>query len=153
MHEAKKKRVPDMTPMKLIKLAYISHGFHLACLEMPLFNDAVRAWQYGPVVERVYEAVKHYGKDIIFFNHFDHVQGEITGPSKKVIEAVVKVYGKKYNALELSHLTHRKDTPWDKTIDKTVGWRRRWLPAMREVIDNNTIKAYYRQKIGDDENQ
>ncbi len=51
-----------LTNMKLQKLLYYEQGFHLAYFNQPLFNEAIEAWQYGPVVPLVYEHYKSFGR-------------------------------------------------------------------------------------------
>ena len=51
---------PAITPMQLIKLVYIAHGYMLGKHGRPLLDEAVQAWQYGPVVPSVYQAVKSF---------------------------------------------------------------------------------------------
>lgn len=43
-----------LTNLKLQKLLYYQQGFHLAVFGIPLFNEDVEAWMYGPVVPDVY---------------------------------------------------------------------------------------------------
>ena len=50
-----------VTPMQLLKLVYIAHGHMLGEHGMPLLDEPIQAWQYGPVVNSVYQAVRHYG--------------------------------------------------------------------------------------------
>ena len=44
--------------MKVLKLVYISHGFHLALTNDPLIKENVMAWQYGPVIPELYFQLK-----------------------------------------------------------------------------------------------
>ncbi|RYE90398.1 MAG: DUF4065 domain-containing protein [Cytophagaceae bacterium] len=53
----------EVTPMKLLKLVYISHGWSLALLNEPLINEAVEAWTYGPVIPSLYQELKEYGRE------------------------------------------------------------------------------------------
>lgn len=39
-----------LTPMQLVKLTYIAHGWSLALHEKGLFKNKIEAWQYGPVI-------------------------------------------------------------------------------------------------------
>lgn len=56
-------RKNEIPPLKMQKLVYISHGWHLALSDgKPLVSDEyVEAWPYGPVFPSVYHEFKHYG--------------------------------------------------------------------------------------------
>ena len=54
--------------LKLVKLVYIAHGWHLGLydeIDRPLIREDVEAWKYGPVVRSVYDAFKGVGKRTI----------------------------------------------------------------------------------------
>ena len=51
----------SLTPMKIIKLVYIAHGWYLALTDKPLIKDYVEAWTYGPVIPDLYHEFKKYG--------------------------------------------------------------------------------------------
>jgi len=38
----------SITPMQLIKLVYIAHGWTLGLYDQPLIGEQVEAWTYGP---------------------------------------------------------------------------------------------------------
>ena len=44
----------DLTNLKLQKLVYYAQGIHLAIYGKPLFNEAIKAWEHGPVVPELY---------------------------------------------------------------------------------------------------
>ena len=54
--------VSDITPMKLLKLVYIAHGWHLALSEgkKPLVNEASEAWKYGLSLIHISEPTRPY---------------------------------------------------------------------------------------------
>jgi uncharacterized phage-associated protein len=55
-----------LTPLQLIKLVYIAHGWSLHYFpETPLLIEIPQAWQYGPVVPSLYSAVRRYGSSPI----------------------------------------------------------------------------------------
>src|SRR4051812_44914064 len=49
----------DLTQMKLQKLVYYAHGWHLGLSGDPLFLEPVQAWTYGPVI---YSLRKEFGE-------------------------------------------------------------------------------------------
>ena len=55
------RRDVQTTPMHIIKLVYLSHGWMLGLHDTPLLWEPVEAWQYGPVVPSVYHLYKGWG--------------------------------------------------------------------------------------------
>jgi uncharacterized phage-associated protein len=108
--------------------------------------DRVQAWKYGPVIPSVYRAFKKYGLDEITENAIDVTpQGRPYVPSIRrddleasdLLNEVWNVY-KPYTGVQLSNLTHLKNTPWDRTW-KQVGGRK------SVEIPDQTIRDFYQQ--------
>lgn len=126
------KRGLQLTPMQLLKLVYIAHGWMLGLYSRPLIKDDVEAWEYGPVVRDLYRAVKKY-------RHMP-VQ-EVPGAPDEVldereenlIDQVLDIYGDKHG-LFLSSITHAPGTPWHTT------WH---LDGKNGVISNDLIENHY----------
>jgi uncharacterized phage-associated protein len=49
-----------LTPMQLVKLVFLCHGWMLGLYGKPLVRDRIEAWKYGPVIPKLYNAVKQY---------------------------------------------------------------------------------------------
>ena len=49
-------------PMKIQKLVYFAHGWHLGFQEQPLSVEDAQAWQWGPVFPDLYHEIKGYGR-------------------------------------------------------------------------------------------
>ncbi len=134
-----KSKEPDggeITPMKLLKLVYIAHGWHLGLYDEPLISEAVEAWKLGPVVRSVYRAFRDYGS------------GEVTEPCGSrtpdpalydFLNRIWDVY-KNYSGLALSALTHQKDTPWEIVTREYKGKN---LP-LGLIIPTPIIRSYYK---------
>ena len=45
--ELSRERHRALTPMQLLKLVYIAHGWRLGLYGKPLIRDEIQAWQYG----------------------------------------------------------------------------------------------------------
>ena len=125
--------------MKLLKLTYISHGYHLGFYDKPLICNEIQAWKYGPVIPELYFVTKRYGRSQVASDIVDlYAENELAEDDKGFLRAIWNEY-KHYNGIELSTKTHLKDSPWDKTYNKEY----------TEIIDNKTIKSYYKQLLCD----
>ncbi len=148
--ELAKKEHKDIDPLKLQKLVFIAHGWHLGIHEAPLVKERVEAWEWGPVIPSVYHAFKHFGRRPVTEPGEDaewNPLGSIEPIVPKVEESdrkttdflseVWKIYGK-YSGIQLSNLTHEKESPWDKV--RRANEDHRWL-----VIGDDIIQKYYRE--------
>ena len=48
------------TPMQLLKLTYIAHGYSLGLQSTPLIENKVEAWKFGPVIPDLYHSIKEF---------------------------------------------------------------------------------------------
>jgi uncharacterized phage-associated protein len=131
----------ELTPMKLIKLVYLAHGWCLGLEGTPLIDESVVAWQFGPVVESLYQEFKRFGNEQITTFADDHERAmEALGQDKislAILERVWEVYGG-YSAVQLSNLTHKPGSPWDIAWNKEQGKNSR-----NHCIQNTLIRDYY----------
>lgn len=136
----------EITLMKLIKLVYISHGWYLGLTGNALLPEAAEAWQYGPVVPKVYREFKEFGRGKITEMGMDFGEGfgypiPENEELKTFLDKIWQVYGK-YNGLQLSALTHQQGTPWYITWHNEGGKERHSVPIRDELI-----KEHYKNKI------
>lgn len=122
----------QLTPMQLLKIVYIAHGWHLGYHGKPLIKEEAEAWQYGPVVPSVYHQFKPYGKKEIRSqgNEYEHENMDLT-------EAVYHEY-KQYSGGQLSTITHEKGSPWETVYDISI---------KDQSIPNDFIEIHYRNLI------
>ena len=102
-----------LTPMKLIKLTYLCHGWMLGLYGRPLFSDPVEAWIYGPVIKSLYQQVRRYGSNPVQhleLNQFMH-NDELNDDEIYVIEETFAKYSH-FTGPALSRLTHQSGSPW-----------------------------------------
>jgi uncharacterized phage-associated protein len=137
----------ELTPLKLQKILYFAQGWHLAYFDVPLFEDPIEAWKYGPVVSSVYFALGSRAKNKVIVNPIEGpvVQDGIYSlgfpkmqfpddKAKEFMESVWKTYAKK-KAWELVSITHTKGSPWEQVVN---------LPENRKL---NADSEFYEESI------
>ncbi len=102
----------ELTPMQLIKLTYIAHGWSLAVTGRDLFEDRIEAWKYGPVIPALYQATKQFGRGRIPLAMVGDPDDKLL--DKQDYDLVKDVYAKygHLSGIQLSDLTHRTGSPW-----------------------------------------
>lgn len=129
----------QFTPMQLLKLTYITHGWSLAFFDKPLMDDDIEAWKYGPVIPNLYKAIRHYRGNPVT-TPIMLLNGEIddiTEEQNKLIEFVYRRYGH-LDGISLSALTHEPNTPWYEFFNK-ITWGRK--------IPDAIIAKHYKEKL------
>lgn len=110
-----RERNETLTPMQILKLVYIAHGWMLGLYRRPLISDEVQAWQYGPVIPRLYEVLRSYKGRPVTEDLVTEDQ-EIDAAAEDIISQVYERYGR-MSGPALSRLTHAKSTPWALTYE------------------------------------
>jgi uncharacterized phage-associated protein len=104
----------SLTPMQLMKLTYIAHGWSLAVTGRDLFGDRIEAWKYGPVIPTLYQATKHFGRSAIPIAMVgDPAERLLEEPDAALVADVYQKYGH-LSGIQLSDLTHRHGSPWQQ---------------------------------------
>lgn len=151
----------QLTPMKLQKLVFFAHGWHLALAGQPLVNESVEAWQWGPVIPSLWGELKEFGNQPItrrittvrildrkplkwkIIEDSLEQSGEEKAAvenAKELIERVWEAYGD-ISAVQLSNMTHEDGTPWH-----TVWMPMAAKPIKRKDIPNELIAEYFREQ-------
>jgi uncharacterized phage-associated protein len=133
----------ELTNMELQKLVYFAHGWYLALTGDPLLEEAVKAWNFGPVIPPLYNRLKRYGNGVVedYIKEKDPITGEeVASPepqdayTRSVLLKVWQVYGH-MDGVQMSYLTHKEGTPWYKT----------WQKEKYGVIPNELIRDHFRE--------
>lgn len=119
--------------LKSQKLLYYCQGVHLARIDEPIFKDKIEAWQYGPVVPKVYNKYKKFGFDNI--DKKDDKKISFKKEELKTISMVLSYYGK-FSSLDLVNRTN-SDILWEKAYNS----------KRNNVITNNSMKQYFKEII------
>ena len=135
-----KRKAIDITPMQLMKLVYISHGWALAMLERGLFDNRIEAWKYGPVIPDLYQATKQFGREKIPLHLIKEDEDSgLDQDTKDFLKEVVSKYGH-LNGVQLSNLTHMPGTPWHQVYEPDV---------LGKEIPKQLIQGHYQAKLND----
>jgi uncharacterized phage-associated protein len=103
----------SIDPMKLQKLMYLAHGWHLLFLQNPLIAQSIEAWSYGPVIPKLYTEFKEF-KAAPITRTATILPGTLTtsGLEESLLESVWATYKDK-SGIYLSMLTHEPGYAWD----------------------------------------
>ena len=123
-----RRRLPGVPVMKLHKLLYYCQGHHLAHFGTALFEDAVVAFDNGPVVVNLWQDEK-YGAIMEPPSGHRFTEGELN-----TIGYVCSRYGR-MTGRELAIQTHG-ETPWQKANEGRQ-------PGTSKRIDQNSIREYF----------
>lgn len=136
------------TQLKLQKLVYFCFADYLCETGKKLFTDKIYAFKYGPVVDTVYKRYREYGYEAIekeTVNIDSKNISEMPAKSRILfaedgtekilsIEKTLKKYGE-MTASQLVELTHKTDSPWNKTNKSD---EENYVP-----IETDTIEKYH----------
>lgn len=131
----KHKTILNKTQMQ--KLLFICYGLYYSKYDKPLFDDDnPKAWPFGPVFPRSY---KRYVEEIPMDLSKDEKSAFLE--DRTTLQLITKVVDSYYcySASTLSEWSHRKDSPWAKTVfsdsDNSIQWNKE--------IDSSTIKNFF----------
>jgi len=126
-----------LTPMQLVKLTYIAHGWSLGLGRGALFNNRIEAWKYGPVIPDLYHVTKKYGREPIPLHLIAPENSKVDEATKIFLQSIYNAY-KKFDGVQLSYLTHMSGTPWDEV----------YADGIQHIeIPDNLIKKHYKRII------
>lgn len=130
---AAKAKGDTLTPLQVIKLVYLSHGFMLGLYGRPLLRENAQAWTHGPVFPSLYRAVKEFKSNPVIGplpgddEDFDEFEED-------VIRQVYELYGGR-SGIALSRLTHKPESPWSRVWDEGRGHSK--------TISNDLLEDYF----------
>ncbi|MCX8519521.1 MAG: DUF4065 domain-containing protein [Methylophilaceae bacterium] len=128
-----------LTNMQVQKLVFLAQGYCLALFDKPIHYHNTHAWQFGPVIPRLYKALQQYGNGNVERQLDVKEEDDVISKDSremKVVRAVFKAFGH-YTAGQLSNLTHQPNTPWERT----------WKKERFSIIDNELMASFYKDLI------
>ena len=131
-----------ITNLKIQKLLYYAQAWYLVNYSQPLFQDAIKAWKFGPIVENAYHHFKRFRYSPIEFLNRERIEEKIPEKEKKYLDEFYGVF-KNYSASDLTEMSHN-EAPWKNT-------------ALGETITNDAImnfyKAQYKKSVAQEKKQ
>jgi uncharacterized phage-associated protein len=138
LNRCKLEGINNVTPMKLLKLIYISHGYMLGRHGVPLLTENLLAFEYGPVFNSVYQAIRNYrSSNVEKIKNSEKYIDNIESKEIETIDYVISVYGK-IDAMTLSGAMHKEGTPWSVA---------RNTREHNPIISNDYIEHFYKKII------
>ncbi|MEI6946615.1 type II toxin-antitoxin system antitoxin SocA domain-containing protein [Paraflavisolibacter sp. H34] len=134
-----------VTQMKLQKMVYFAHGYHLAKYGSSLIVEEFEAWKFGPVVPSIYQAYKFYGsKPITNLEYVDLSSIALYTLDSRANDAIDYTWKVTENitAEALSNWTHQPRSPWYQVYNPIV-------PT--NSISNLSIESYFRALLTKDD--
>lgn len=133
--ELAEKNGGTLTPLQLIKLVFLAHGWMLAIHDRILIDEPVEAWRYGPVIPSLYQEIKHFKDGPVSKKALERNFKPLDEKELDIISQTYDIYGK-FSGTQLSTLTHEPGSPWEIAIKKRVN-----------VIDDDHIRQYYKKEL------
>lgn len=128
----------DLSNLKLQKLLYYAHGYHLANRGRPLFQDDIQAWSHGPVVRAVYRYFKHVGSDPLLLEEGDGFDWpDVDENTTQFLISIWEQYGG-VAAWKLRNMTH-EEAPWHDHFEDG---------ARSTTIPNSSLEKFFLQRVG-----
>lgn len=128
-----------LTPMQVLKLVYIAHGYRLGFFGTPLISNRIEAWKFGPVIPDLYHAIKDRRDKPVEELTGGSFGGDLDEDEKSFVKMVYEVYQDR-DGIELSMLTHRDGTPWQQVYR---------ADRSNIAIPDDLIQNHYHELVSD----
>lgn len=117
--------------IKLQKLLYLAYGNYYLNHGEVLFKEHFQAWQYGPVVESVYNQFCIYGGSYICLT------GKPPALPVDVAKDIDSTIEKNMNrdVFDLVNETHQIGGAWDKAVKRTSGYKNHPNILLEDIVE------------------
>ncbi len=119
------------------KLLFMCYGTYLALVGKKLFEEAPKAWPFGPVFPKVYKTFDRKEMPILISDE-NIKQFNSNLPALNICCAVIDRYSH-VSAYDLSTWSHQEGSPWYKTVysESPIVWNK--------VIEDDIIKKFFKE--------
>lgn len=122
-----------LTNLKLQKLLYYQQGYHLAVFGIPLFDEDIEAWMYGPVVPCVYDEFSNSGSNALPITTSNVIR--LNEEEEILFNQVYQAY-RDFSAIGLMNRTHNEQ-PWQQALPHDRG----------TIISHESMKSYFKTQL------
>lgn len=130
-----------LSNLSLQKLTYLAQMMHIGETEKPLFAEDFEAWDYGPVVPKLYHNLKMFGAGPVERYSSLTPMRKPTADEKRIVDDVTD-FGLQKKPGELVSITHWKNGAWAKVYAKNIKGL---------TIPKSLIRAEYLERVSDSE--
>ena len=107
----------DLSPMQIVRLAYICQGWMMALYDRPLFTDPIFTGKFGPEIPDLLNAFKIARDGRIIFAPPASTASPLEALEEDVVAQVLENYGQ-FDDAALHELTAKPGTPWHHAISR-----------------------------------
>lgn len=116
--------------LKLQKILYFVQAEFLVTKDEPCFNEVIKAWDFGPVIESVYKAYAVHGGNSIFSPIKSDFGYHIKNDDRELIDGILDEV-KNCSVSYLTDVVHHQ-TPWIKGRNR-----------LDRIITNESIEDFF----------
>jgi len=120
---------------KIQKLLYVAYGAYMAVTSKRLLDEHPQAWPYGPVFPKTRNCLVKLNLESISPSNKEFAEIKNNREINDLLNSVLVSFGG-FSAVSLSEWSHKKGSPWDKTV-KSDNFK--W----GKVIEDDLIKRYF----------
>ena len=135
----------EATPLKLTKLAFLCHSWHLGINGAPMSSETAEAWRSGPSFRSLHYATRDHAYEFVpapIGRGWGKHSHPLSEAQREIADAVIRNYGDK-SGMGLVKLFHQKDTPWDVVYNQ--------LDLPYTPIPDAIIRDHYASKLNGQE--
>ncbi len=128
----------NVNPLKLQKILYFLQVYFLTKENRKCFSEEIEAWNFGPIISKVYEEYKFFGSIGISITIENDLEELVTNVENRLLinELLELIATNKYNFTDLTHISMNQD-PWINAYEKNE----------KNIISDESIKKYFYRKI------
>lgn len=109
-----------LSNLSLQKLSYLAQMLHLGQKGTPLFQEDFEAWDYGPIVPRLYHQLKMFGSGpVAAYSSLRPIETSIGADESEIYDEIVEL-GKLKKPGQLVAITHWDGGAWADSYSKHI---------------------------------